>query len=177
MSTPQNHMPKPRERGMTLVEITVAIVVFTVIAIPVSFTLVRGMAHRMHVFQQYLALSALRDLAAEIQETANSPLDLSQQMGIGAVFDKYDGQTFTAPALQNGQITVTCYADEVLVPAALGGPQDLNFDGDPDDDLGNQSNGTDLKLVPMILTITYDDGNTSQQVTFDMHRLIGKTTD
>ena len=60
------------------------------------------------------------------------------------------------------------------MPAVFGGPQDLNYDNDALDDLGNISNGSDLKLVPMTLTLTFLDGSVTQTMT--VHRLITKTT-
>jgi hypothetical protein len=61
------------------------------------------------------------------------------------------------------------------VPAELGGPQDLNFDGDAQDNLTAVGSSVDLKLVPMTITVTFGDG--SPQQTIVAHRLIGKTTD
>ena len=100
-------------------------------------TLVNGMKHRQESPRSFLALSALRDKVAEIQDTANLPQKLENQEGVGAVYAKYHGQTFTVCQLPSSEITVICFADETSVPGYLGGPQDLNFDGDPDDNLDN----------------------------------------
>jgi type II secretory pathway pseudopilin PulG len=165
----------PRQSGITLVEVTVSLSIFAVLILSIGITLLRGMEHRRQTLIEYRGMASLRDLIAEIQEAANLPQDLSALKGIGAVYMKYHNQTFTVPELPSGQIQVTCSANETATPAVLGGPQDLNFDGDAEDNLGNLSNGTDLRLVPMTLTLTFvEDGKTRTQV---VHRLITKTTD
>ncbi len=149
--------------------------IFTTLILSVFMTLLRGMEHREQSFDAYRAISALRDIVADVQETANLPQDLTANVGIGAIYLKYNGQTFAVPDVQSGQIIVTCYPNETAVPAILGGPQDLNFDGDANDDLGNASLGTDLKLVPMMLTLNYTTENIAR--TLVVHRLIAKSTD
>ncbi len=168
-----NH--KNSSKGLTLIEIVISMSIFLVFVLPVAITLLRGMEHREFSFQNYRAMNSLRDKAAEIQETANLKQDLAAQEGIGAIYAKYDNKTFSIPEVSGGQISVTCFADEATVPTALGGPQDLNFDNDAQDNLGNQSNGTDLKLVPMTLTITFGDDTPQQTLT--IHRLITKTVE
>lgn len=164
----------PRERGFTLLEVAIAISLFILIAVPVSITLLRGMQHGEQSHQQYVALNALRDLIAEMQEVANLPQDLPNQEGIGAIYARYHDQSIPIPDLTSGSITVVCFPNESGVPGNLGGPQDLNFDGDATDDLGNQSNGSDLKLVPMTLTIQYTDRGGTYTITKE--RLLTKTT-
>ncbi len=161
-----------RQRGIALVEVAVSLSVFTIIAVPVAITLLRSMEYDGQSHQMYLATSALRDRIADVQETANLAQNLVAEEGIGAVYDKYDGQTFTVAALPSGQISFECYADEAAVPVSLGGPQDLNFDGDATDNL--TAVGFDLRLVPMVLTLTFAAGGGSQ--TIIMHRLITQTT-
>lgn len=163
-----------RDTGLSLVEVAMAVTLFALISVSVTMTIARGIQHRQHSFQRYQALSALRDVLAEVQETANLPQDLTVPQGIGAVYMKYHGQTIPEPTVPGGQITVTCYADETSVPVILGGPQDLNFDGDALDNLANASNGTDLKLVPMALTIQFGEGVEAQSLT--VHRLVCKTS-
>lgn len=164
------------EAGLALVEIAVSLGIFAVLILSVLMTLTQGIVHRRESFESYLAMQALRSQIALAQRTANEPQDLTLQMGIGAVFDKYDNKTTTVPTLNSGQVLVTTYPTESTVPTLLGGAQDLNFDGDAADSLGNLSAGTDLKLVPMTFTATYvDKGNNT--VTLSAHRLIGQTTD
>ncbi len=160
--------------GLTLVELTVSITIFTIIAVAVAFTITRGMQHRLQSFESYLAINAVRDILADIQETANRPQNLAKQEGIASIYAKYHNQTFPVANVPTASISVTCYADEATVPAFLGGPKDLNFDGDAQDNLGNQSNGTDLKLVPLTVTLTIGQGNMQQ--TLVRHRLISQTT-
>ncbi|MBI4584669.1 MAG: prepilin-type N-terminal cleavage/methylation domain-containing protein [Planctomycetes bacterium] len=165
----------PRQAGITLVEVTVALGIFSVLILSVGITLLRGMEHRRQAFLEYRGMESMRNLIAEIQETANLPQDLPALRGIGAVYMKYHDKTFAVPELPSGQIQVACAPNEAAVPAVLGGPQDLNFDGDAGDNLGNLSNGTDLRLVPMVLTLTFvEDGKTRTQT---VHRLITQTTD
>lgn len=161
--------------GLTLVEVTISIVIFVLISLSVFMTLTRGMEHRRFSFQMYRAVNALRDQIAEVQETANLPQSLPNQEGIGAIYDRYNSTTATISDLPSAQIAMDCFANEATVPAVLGGPQDLNFDGDAQDDLSNISNGSDLRLVPMAFTLTFAQNGITQTIT--MHRLITKTTD
>jgi len=164
-----------RSTGMSLLEVIIALTIFASLVLAASMTLVSGMAHRRESFQRYLAVNALRDRLADIQETVNLPENLPQGEGIGAVYSKYDSKNFLAADLPSGQVSVTCFANETLVPVALGGPQDLNFDGDAQDNLGNQANGTDLRLIPLTLTVTYTEDGIIRTMT--KHRLIARSTD
>jgi prepilin-type N-terminal cleavage/methylation domain-containing protein len=164
-----------RKRGFSLIELTVSLSLLVIVSLAASLTLVSGMKHRRESFQMYRARGAIRDLAAEIQETANLPQDLPNQEGIGAVYTKYNNQTFPIAALPAATITVQCFANEATVPANLGGPQDLNFDGDAQDNLGNQSAGSDMKLIPVTLTATFTEAGTTQQVV--TQRLVAMTAD
>lgn len=164
-----------RADGMTLVEIVAALGLFCVLVLSVAFTLVKGIEHRRQSFQVYQGISALRNLVAEIQESANLPTDLAAKTGIGAIYTKYNGKSFPVSSLQAGQISVTCFPNETTVPAILGGPQDLNVEGDAQDDLGNQSAGVDLKIVPMTLTLTYIERGAT--LTRAMHLLVTRTSD
>ena len=114
----------------------------------------------------------IRNVVADIQDVANEPQDLVAGVGIGAVYGRYDGTTVAIDDLPSGQVTIECFADEPTVPAVFGGPRDLNFDNDAEDD--NLSDGTDLKLVPMRLTLTFVDESVTQ--TMIVHRFITKTT-
>ena len=78
------------------------------------------------------------------------------------------------PELTAGEISITCHANETAVPLALGGPQDLNFDGDAADDLASAQGGADLKLVPLTLTLTFESGGATH--TLSLRRLIAQTT-
>ena len=165
--------PRDRQRGLTLLEITVALSVFIVLILSVSLTLVRGMEHRQESFQLYRGQSALRTLLADIQETANQPQDLQAEQGVGAIYGKYHGQTFSVPELPSGQISVLVFADEPSVPSFLGGPQDLNFDNDPNDNLQSTAAGPDLKLVPVELTLTFVEDGVGHSM--KVRRLIART--
>ncbi len=153
------------QEGLTLIELTVAAGVLSFIIVAAGMTLFRGVGQREGSFENYRAVGQLRNFVAEVQQTANFPNDLTQQEGVGALYAKYHDQTFTVPELPSGQIMVFVFANEATVPAILGGPQDLNFDGDAADDLGNVSVGSDLKLVPMRITLNYGDGNSPQTTT------------
>ena len=163
------------EQGITLLDVVMAIGVFSIISTSVFLSLITGMDHRRQSFQVYRALNVLRDKVAEVQDVANLPQDLAAQEGIGAIYARYHSTTVTAPDLPSGQVSITCFPNEATVPAALGGPQDLNFDGDDDDDLGNMSNGTDLRLVPMTITVSFTEDGVTQTRT--ANHLITKTTD
>lgn len=166
--------PTDRVGGFSLVEVATSLTVLSIIVVSMGMSVMAGIDQRREALENYRALTSLRDLAAEIQGIANLDQDLASQEGIGAIYSRYDGQTVTVPGITNGQITITCYPNEATVPTDLGGPQDLNFDGDDDDNLGNVSAGTDLKLVPMTLRITFGDASDR---TVDLHRLITVTRD
>jgi len=163
------------ESGLTLLEVATSVSIFAILVLSVSMTLVRGVQHGRQSFQRYVAMSALRDMVAQMEETANKPEDLQKQEGIGSIYTKYNTRSYSIADLKSGQISVTCYPDEKTVPTKFGGIQDLNFDGDAGDDLGNLSSGTDLRLVPITLTLTFQEDNQTQTVTLD--RLITKTAD
>jgi len=165
------------ECGLSLVEVAVSLSLFLVLIISVFMTIMGGIEHRQQSLEDYRAMSALRDMVAGVQETANLPQDLPNNIGIGAIYLKYNAKTFPVSSLSSGQIAVTCFANEVTVPSTFGGAQDLNFDGDPNDDLGNLSAGTDLKLVPMTLTLSYVSSSDNSARTMTLNRLITKTTD
>ena len=120
------------ESGFTLIEVILALSIFTVFAMAASITLLRGIEHRRTTFNEYRAKAAIRSHVARIQEMANRDHDSEAREGIAFIYERFHGKTTTVPELRSGRITVTCHADEVTVPAALGGPQDLNFDGDAD---------------------------------------------
>lgn len=164
---------RERQCGLTLLEITVALSVFLVLILSVSLTLVRGMEHRRESFLLYRGQSALRTLIADIQETANQPQDIQAHEGVGALYGKYHGQSITVPELPSGQISVLVLADETTVPSFLGGPQDLNFDSDAQDNLQSTAGGVDLKLVPMDLTLTFNEEGVVH--TMKVHRLFTRT--
>ena len=104
------------QSGITLVEIAIALSLLVVVSVSVSLTIVHGMQHRRETFQLYQARNALRDLLADVQETANLPQNLPAQQGIGAVYGKYNAQSFTMANLPAGQIAVTCFATQATGP-------------------------------------------------------------
>lgn len=162
-----------REAGLTLIEILVAVGIFAFVAMGSAITVMKSAQYRRQTFEMYLLTSALRDLTAEMQEMANRPESFTADEGIGGIYSRYSGTTFSIPSLPSGQISVTCFADEASVPAEFGGAQDLNFDGDALDDHGGIAAGSDLKLVPVTLTGSYDsDGVTVTRV---IDRLIART--
>lgn len=166
---------RSQESGLSLVEILVAVTVLSVVLLSTGLTLLRGYGQRRESFQAYLAANAVRDLMADIQATANLDQDLGALEGIGAVYQKYHNQTFNVPSLPAGQIVVFCYGNEGTVPTALGGPQDLNFDGDAVDD-ATVAAGSDLKLVPLRVTVTSSQDST-QLYSMVVHRLVTQTRD
>ncbi len=162
------------EAGISLVEVVVAMTIFAVFMLSTGATLMGGIAQRRHAYDTYEALTIARDFLSEVQEVANLPQDLTADEGIGSVYQVYQGATFPAPALPGGSITVQIHASEASVPTELGGPQDLNFDADDDDDLDSTAAGSDLRIVPMTITLTWGSG--TEQTTLIMHRLVTNTT-
>ncbi len=167
---------RARCEGLTLVEMAMSIAIFVALSVAVSMTLGRGIEHRRDSFRVYRGLNSLRCLVADIQDSANYPNDGTLNVGVAEVYDRYHAKSFAVNDLNSGQIAVSIFANEASVPADFGGPQDLNFDGDASDDLGNASKGQDLQLIPVLLTLTYvdDRGATRTQT---LRRLVTKTTD
>ena len=163
-----------REEGFTTVEVVIAATILAVAIMTAGLTVLLGMATQDESENTAEALRAVRDVFSELQEQANEDQNLSAFQGIGSIFAVYDGLTRVVPELPNGTISITVYANEPAVPNVLGGPQDLNFDGDMSDNLGGQSNGSDLQLVPVEVTVTYTDERSTITETF--HRRFSKTS-
>ena len=164
----------PRESGFSLVEVLIASTILLVSLVTTGFTILSGVQSQDESEVSTTALRAVRDLCAEIQAEANLENDLLAMVGMSGIYENYDNTTRAIPELPNGTITIRCFAHEGLVPAELGGPQDLNFDGDVGDD-HTIASGTDLRLAPIQLTVTYTDDRGT--VTRDYHRSFSQTTD
>lgn len=169
--------------GLTLIEVTISFAMFVVMVLAVSMTLVAGMRQRRATFEWYQAMRSARDMVAEIQHNANADQDLTVSLGVGATYVKYNAQTTVStinkmigetPTTECNSVAVAVYPDETSVMSKLGGAQDLNFDGDAADNLGNAGAGTDLKLVPMEVIVTYTEANQTRTLT--VPRLVTKTT-
>jgi hypothetical protein len=158
---------------MSLLEVSVALTVLTLILLSSGGTIIAGMRQRRECFQHYQATSSLRDLIAEIQDVANQPFDPDNLLGIGSLYRRYHSQVLPAANLPQATISVVCYANETSVPAELGGPQDLNSDQDAEDDLGDIGSGWDLRLVPMTITVSFDAGSGVREIA--VHRLFTRT--
>lgn len=152
-------------------ELVFSVIVCILFTLPVAVAFVGDAAYRDRYFHLHQAVSALRDLVAEIEHTANVPSNLETGQGIGAVLDKYDGRAFPAGDVPSGEIRVACFADETAVPEQLGGPRDLNLDGDAEDDL--RQAGFDLKIIPVELTLTFPEGESMRRLV--LHRLVTRT--
>ena len=163
------------EDGFTLVELIVSFGVLITVLLSCGYALTSGSLQQEDSFESYLLLSAMRDICAEIQEVANLDTNLTAQEGVGSLYSRYNGTTITIPNLPSATITITCFANESTVPNDLGGPQDLNFDGDSADNHTNQSNGSDMKLVPMQIQASFTDNGISQTLT--TWRLVTTTRD
>ena len=174
VARPQLDLPSSREEGLTTVEVVVAATILAVAIMTSGLTVLLGMRTQDESENTAEALSAVRNLFSELQEQANEDQNLAALQGVGSIFALYDGETRSVPDLPNGTMTITVYANESAVPNALGGPQDLNFDGDASDNLGGQSNGSDLQLVPVEVTVTYTDDRSTISETF--HRRFSKTS-
>ena len=160
-------------RVLGLGELLFSFFVCVLFAAPVAMALVGDTAFRDRYFHLHQSVSALRDLVAEIEHTASFPPDFEGGQGIEAVFGRYNGRTFPVSNVPGGEIHVACFADETAVPERLGGPRDLNLDGDAEDDL--RKAGFDLRFVPMEFTLTFPEGESTR--TFVMHRLVTRTAE
>ena len=166
---------REREAGLTVVEVVIAATILAVAIMTSGLTVLLGMRSQDESEDSALALRAVRDICAEIQEQANEDQDLTALQGIGAAYRVYDGLEREIPGLDDGVVLVTIYADEPNVPNILGGSQDLNFDGDANDNLSNQSGGSDLQILPTEIVVKYTDERGSITETF--HRRFTKTTE
>ena len=160
-----------RQTGMSLIEILVALSVFIFITLGVNTALLLGMKQREEAFNYYRAISAMRGKIAEIQEVANLDTNLALQEGVGSLHARYSNKMATVANVPGGKITTVCFPNETTVPAAFGGPQDLNFDGDASDDL--TAVAFDLRLVPMSITLSFTSEGNNQFMT--THRLFTRT--
>jgi type II secretory pathway pseudopilin PulG len=169
--------PRPREReaGFSLAEVTVAASIFALALMSTGLTLLHGVRSQAESERASGSVRAVRDVYAEIQQIANLPQDLSNFRGIGAVYTLYNNMVRPVPELPQGTITITVFANEATVPIELGGPQDMNFDADAQDDLGGLAAGTDLQIAPIRLTLSYTDDRGT--ITQTHYRRITQTTD
>jgi Tfp pilus assembly protein PilV len=159
--------------GFSLIEAALAGLIMATFVLAAGMTLGHGVFHRRESLKSYEALVSLRNFVAEVQAVANMPENMTAGTGVTSIYNTYHAQTFSAAGIPDGQITVTCFADEATVPPELGGPQDLNFDGDAQDNLGGLGKGTDMKLVPMRFVL--DFGPYGAEQTIVVHRLVAKT--
>lgn len=166
---------REREAGFSLIEIVFAAAIFATALMTTGLTLLQGARSQDESDSFTRAVRAVRDICAEIQDRANLPQDLPALEGIGAIYAAYHGTTRTIADLPNGTVTMTCFANEVTVPAILGGRQDMNFDGDSNDNLGGAANGSDMQVVPMVITVSFTDERGT--VTQTYHRRFTQTTD
>lgn len=174
--------------GLSMVDVTVALGVFAGLVLVVSSALVTGVEGGGSTWRSSVAMSVIRDRLAEIQETANT--------NMASVYTTYhgswngSGKTFDVAELPNGKLHIFCYKNETNksagttvasgrtdkhtapIPSELGGPRDLNMDGDAEDELG--PTGDDAKLIPMTLTLTWTEKTSTQRLR--VHALIGSTT-
>lgn len=172
-TTPPPH--HRRQAGFSVAEVVIAATIFAIALMSSGLALLNGARSQDESEDFTMALRAVRDVVAEMQDLANLPNDVTQSKGIGALFSTYDGTTRNVPTLPNGTLTIECFADEESVPAEFGGPQDLNFDGDDDDDLANQGNGSDMKYVPTRIDISFTDERGT--ITRTYYRSFTQTTD
>ncbi len=140
-----------------MLELTVSVTIFAIALLSTGLTLLHGVRSQGESTTASDSLRAVRDVYAEIQQITNQPQDLTKFQGVSAVYTLYNGLVRTVPGLPAGTITCVVFANEVTIPVELGGPQDLNFDGDAGDDLGGAAMGTDLQLIPFQLTVSYTD--------------------
>lgn len=182
------HRTTPGARsGMSLIDVTAALALFAGLALVVSSALVTSLQGGGSTWRSSVAMSVLRDRLAEIQETANTDMANVYPTYHGAWSGS--GTTFSVPDLPDGQLTIVCYKNETSTPAGnnlsgrsddttapipteLGGPRDLNMDGDANDELGPTAD--DAKLVPMTLTLTWTENGLTQRIS--VNALIGSTT-
>jgi prepilin-type N-terminal cleavage/methylation domain-containing protein len=171
----ENQQKHRRQGGFSLIELTVSVSIFAIALMSTGLTLLHGVRAQEESITYSDSLRSVRDVYAEIQQISNQPQDVTKFQGISAVYTLYNGLTRAVPELPGGTMTCVVFANEAAIPVELGGPQDLNFDGDANDDLGGSADGTDLQLIPFQLTVSYtDDRGTITQI---FYRRIGQTTD
>jgi type II secretory pathway pseudopilin PulG len=166
---------RERDEGFSIVEVAVACTIFAIALMTTGLTLLHGARSGNESEDFTVALRSIRDVCAEIQEQANEPQNLPAFQGIGSIYASRHNTTRAIPELPGGSISIVCYANEATVPTILGGPQDLNFDGDSQDNHGGQANGSDLNIVPAEITISFTDERGTVTQTF--HRRFTQTTD
>lgn len=114
-------MRRARARGLTILEITFAVAIFTIVVLSVFTALSTSTRADGESFRTQLAINALRDVLAEVQESCNT--------NMGTVYSTYHGRVYTnttlaslAPLGAGAQIEIICYGCEFGLPVMLGGP-------------------------------------------------------
>lgn len=162
MSTDSNIFKRAAGRlaRLSVYEVTALMGVLCFVAIVIAVAGMESFERRQASAQVYFTQSLLGEMLEEIQEVADAPAHAGRKMGIGAVCDRYDGRKFFPAELPGARILVKCYRNEATVPESLGGPQDLNLDGDVIDDFSPRTSGTKLRVVPIELNLYYLDRGT-----------------
>lgn len=163
------------QSGLSLLETTLSLSLFAVVILASGETLLRGVEHGETSFDNFQLMTVVDNKIAEMQNYANLPNNYVTQEGIGSIYGRYNGVWESIGELNLGYIYTRCYGNETTVPTILGGPQDLNYDNDAEDNLDSAAGGVDLKLVPVYIFAYYvEDGNVQSLWTY---RLITKTTE
>ena len=146
----------------------------SLIVLATAATLASDTAHRRESQESYQAFVTLRDAVEEVQAIANLEENTVALEGVTQLYKRYHGQTVPVDSLPSGYLMFTCYATESTVPPELGGPQDLNMDGDAADDLSPQQ-GVDMQIVPVTISVSYMIEGSSRVIS--AHRLFTRTRD
>ena len=150
-----------------------SVTIFALALMSTGLTLLHGVRSQDESALSSDAIRVVRDIFAEMQEIANQPQDLGTYQGISAIYEVYNGTKRGITGLPGGTVSIVVYANETNVPAVLGGPQDMNYDGDAGDNLGGVAAGTDMQIVPVALTLTYTDERGPTTMTY--YRRIAQT--
>jgi type II secretory pathway pseudopilin PulG len=142
-----------RDSGVLLIEILMALAILSVglLSFVGSFT---------------TNLRAGRDLTErdEVRVALENVTEALRNAEFGEVYNDYNGASLEAPYLEGdpygypAAVQVTCYVNELAIPAEFGPVLDIDGTGG----LSNPNASADYKLLPVQLTLTYGTSNGTQ---------------
>jgi prepilin-type N-terminal cleavage/methylation domain-containing protein len=165
--------------GLTLVEVVIAMTVFTVLTMMLAAGMQTAIMGGEQAWRQNLAMSAARDRIAAIQSFANADTSVFPSQGLANVHAAFNDTTVPIPGLPQGTVKVVFFINETEIPAVFGGPRDINLDGDAGDGsttvAGNPPlPGSDAKLLPTVITVQWSDGPGGLN-TLTLHHILTRT--
>ncbi len=155
----------PRERGLSLVELMLALAILAICAVALGSAYISMTDLSDLTEQEILATNATRAKMAEIQANVDVPYTDSlgdEYTNVNGVFSRYSDTAFSqfsvdgldAPSGNPSVGTVILHMDETNVPVQLGGPS-LDLDGDGTATKTSFQASDTIALVPIEVQTTW----------------------